>query len=202
MNNASNVLIAYTTLLEELKLLNKETESKVICENPDIFITQNINFFTKSFMITLCAYLESFLKDILMTIIDDTNEKLSKSKIAYNLVKWSVSKKKELNELSDSDLKFENLSIKITKRELDDFISGSPYKTENVFKKIGIKLYEDIIYKEQKEKIISIVEKRNKIVHHNDNASDISFSDIEENILMIIKYMKNLDKLITVELEK
>lgn len=189
-------------MLEELDILNKETQSKVICDSPDIFITRNINFFTKSFMITLCAYLESFLKDLTMTVIDETNNKLLSSKISYNLVKWSVMKKKELGELSDNDLLFEDLSIKITKKELDEFISGSPYKTEKLFKKIGIKLYEDDIYKEQKEKVISIVEKRNKIVHHNDSASDITFSDIGTNILTVSNYMINLNKLIKIELEK
>ena len=202
MNNNSSVLATYIALLNELDLLNSETENKVICDNPDSFITKNVNFFTKSFMITLCAYLESFLKDITMTVVDNTNQKLAISKIAYNLVKWSVLKKKELGELNDNELNFEDLKIKITKKELDDFISGSPYKTEKLFKKIGIKLHEDSTYLRQKEKIISIVEKRNKIVHHNDSASDISFSDIRSNIIVINEYMENLNKLILIELEK
>lgn len=202
MKTNSSVLAIYLALLEELNNLNTETESKVISESPDDFITTNINFFTKSFMITLCAYLESFLKDITMTVIDSANEKLATSKIAYNLAKWSVLKKKELGELSDTELKFEDLTIKITKKELDEFISGSPYKTEKLFKKIGINLFEDITYKEQKEKVISIVEKRNKIVHHNDSASDISFSDIRANISTISSYITNINKLVKKELEK
>jgi hypothetical protein len=202
MNNNSSVLATYIALLEELDVLNSETESKVICDNPDIFITKNVNFFTKSFTITLCAYLESFLKDITMTVIDNANEKLAQNKVAYNLAKWSVSKKKDLAELSDNDLLFEDLSIKVTRKELDEFISGSPYKTEKLFKKIGIKLFEDSKYIEQKEKVISIVDKRNKIVHHNDNASDISFSDIRTNISTINEYMSNLNELIKKEIEK
>lgn len=202
MENNISVFSTYEALLEELKELNAETQNKVISDEPDAFITQNINFFTKSFMITLCAYLESFLKDITMTIIDNTNQKLANSKITHNLVKWSILKKKELGELNDNDLLFEDLTIKITKKELDEFISGSPYKTEKLFKKIGIKLYEDIVYKEQKEKVISIVEKRNKIVHHNDSASDISFADIQTNIDTINSYMKNINSLITAELVK
>jgi len=202
MENNISVFLTYEALLEELKELNAETQNKVISDEPDVFITQNINFFTKSFMITLCAYLESFLKDITMTIIDNTNQKLANSKITHNLVKWSILKKKELGELNDNDLLFEDLTIKITKKELDEFISGSPYKTEKLFNKIGIKLSEDLVYKEQKEKVISIVEKRNKIVHHNDSASDISFSDIQTNIDTINSYMKNINNLITAELVK
>lgn len=200
--SSHSVFSGYKILLEELKTLNNETEGKVIADSPDEFIARNVNFFTKSFMITLCAYLESFLKDISMTIVEDANIKLSTSKIAYNLVKWSVQRKKELGELPDSDLKFEDLSIKITKKELDGFISGSPYKTESLFKKIGIKLFEDPVYIDQKEKMIYIVEKRNKIVHHNDNASDISFSDIDNNIDLTILYMENLNRLVNIELSK
>lgn len=200
--SSSRVLSDYKDLLEQLKVLSKETESKVIAEQPDEFITRNVNFFTKSFMITLCAYLESYLKDICMTIIDNTNSKLSSAKVAYNLVKWSVQKKKELGELSDNELKFEELSIKITKKELDAFISGSPYRTEPLFKKLGIELYKDSVFVDQKEKMIAIVEKRNKIVHHNDNASDISFSDIEANINLTIEYIENLSRLVNVELAK
>jgi hypothetical protein len=137
-----------------------------------------------------------------MTVIDNANQKLAQNKIAYNLAKWSVLKKKDLAELNDNELSFEDLSIKVSRKELDEFISGSPYKTEKLFKKIGIKLFEDSIYKEQKEKVISIVDKRNKIVHHNDNASDISFSDIRTNISTITEYMNNINTLIKKEIEK
>ncbi len=198
----SNVLTNYRELLNNLNTLNKETELKVISDTPDEFVTRNINFFTKSFTITICAYLESFLKDISMTIIDDTNQKLSETKIAYNLVKWSVLKKKELKELNDNELVFDNLKIDISKKELDDFISGNPYKTEKLFKKIGIELYKNDIYKEHKDKVQTIVNKRNKIVHHNDNASDISFTDIDSNIKIILEYMENIDSIIQLELNK
>jgi uncharacterized protein with ATP-grasp and redox domains len=123
-----------------------------------------------------------------------------------NLIKPSGKKvlkvMKDLGELNDNELLFEDLSIKVTRKELDEFISGSPYKTEKLFKKIGVKLYDDSIYIEQKEKVISIVEKRNKIVHHNDNASDIAFSDIRTNISTITEYMSNLNNLIKKEIEK
>lgn len=198
----STVLTNYIELLTDLNVLNKETEQRVIAKNPDEFVTRNINFFTKSFTITICAYLESFLKDVSMMIIDDTNRKLSETKIAYNLVKWSVLKKKDLKELNDNELNFEDLKIDITKKELDDFISGNPYKTEKLFKKIGIKLYENNKYKEHKDKIQTIVNKRNQIVHHNDNASDISFTDINSNIKIILEYIENIDIIIQLELNK
>lgn len=194
--NKSSIFQTYFTMLDDLKKLNDETNIKALSEETDSFISSNINFFTKSFMITLCAYLESYLKDISMEIINAMNLRLTVAKLPHNLVKWSILKKKELTDLSDTELKFEQLTIKITKEELDDFISGMPYRTENLFKKFGIKLFEDEIYKNQKEKIISIVVKRNKILHYNDNASDLSFTDVSNNIEYVTKYIENLDKIV------
>jgi len=199
--NKSSIFQTYLTMLDDLKKLNNETNLKALSDNADSFISNNINFFTKSFMITLCAYLESYLKDISMEIINAMNLRLIIAKLPHNLVKWSILKKKELTDLSDTELKFEQLTIKISKEELDDFISGMPYRTENLFKKFGIKLLDDEIYKNHKEKIISIVVKRNKILHYNDNASDLSFADVTNNIDYVIKYIENLDKIVVEYIE-
>ncbi|TAE71659.1 MAG: hypothetical protein EAZ85_10470 [Bacteroidetes bacterium] len=185
-------------MLEDLKKLNNEANKKALSDNIDSFVSSNINFFTKSFMITLCAYLESYLKDISMEIIDAMNARLYSAKLPYNLVKWSILKKKELADLNDNELKFEQLTLNITKKELDSFISGMPYRTENLFKKFGIRLFDDEIYNHQKEKIISIVVKRNEILHYNDTASDLSFTDVSNNIDYVTEYIENLDKIVII----
>lgn len=194
----SSVFQTYLTMLEDLKKLNNEANKKALSDNIDSFVSSNINFFTKSFMITLCAYLESYLKDISMEIIDAMNARLYSAKLPYNLVKWSILKKKELADLNDNELKFEQLTLNITKKELDSFISGMPYRTENLFKKFGIRLFDDEIYNHQKEKIISIVVKRNEILHYNDTASDLSFTDVSNNIDYVTKYIENLDKIVII----
>lgn len=181
----------YLDLLDELNVLNSETEAKAI--NGDPFITNNINFFTKSFTITICAYLETYIKDISFIYINYCNEKLTKVAIAHNIVKWSVTRKESLIELKESDLKFENLRINITRDDLDDFVSGNPYRTEKLFMKFGIKLTTNVDYMQNREKIMSIVNKRNLIIHHNDIASDLSFSDIQNNIQIIKNYLRILD---------
>lgn len=194
----SSVFQTYLTMLEDLKKLNNEANKKALSDNIDSFVSSNINFFTKSFMITLCAYLESYLKDISMEIIDAMNARLYSAKLPYNLVKWSILKKKELADLNDNELKFEQLTLNITKKELDSFISGMPYRTENLFKKFGIRLFDDEIYNHQKEKIISIVVKRNEILHYNDTASDLSFTDVSNNIDYVTEYIENLDKIVII----
>jgi hypothetical protein len=169
------------------------TESKVLDgDSSDIFFSINANFFTKSFVVIMCAYLESYLKDVLMVVVDEMNDRLNETKIPHNLIKWSLSPdKKDLK-----GAKFENLNIAIRRTELDDFISGNPYRTENLFKNFGINLSENDIFKNQKERVNSIVGKRNSIIHHNDNASDISFGDITAHIDFFIEYTKNIDNLV------
>ncbi len=194
--NRSSIFQTYLTMLDDLKKLNNETNTKALSDNADSFISNNINFFTKSFMITLCAYLESYLKDISMEIINTMNLRLNIAKLPYNLIKWSILKKKKLTDLSDNELKFEQLIINIKKLELDDFISGMPHRTESLFKKLGIKLSDNEIYKNQKEKIVSIVVKRNKILHYNDSASDLSFADVSNYIDFVLKYIENIDKIV------
>jgi len=186
----------YISLLAQLKKLSQDTELKVLEDSADAFITDNVNFFTKSFMITLCAYLESYVKDLSMLFIDHINIKLADLNLPHNLVRWSVLKKDKLLEFNDSEYKYENLKIKIKKKELDEFISGSPHRTEVLFRKFGIELYKDEKFNDLKEKINSIVVKRNKIVHHNDNASDLSFVDIEANIMVVEEYILNLNEII------
>ena len=183
----------YINLLDELYKLVDITEKKVVNDEDDELVKNNVNFFTKSFTITLCAYLESFIKDRSMDYINFYNNKLATINIAHNIIKWSISRKKELTEINDNELKFENLKINIKKNELDDFISGSPYRTEKLFKKFGIELHKNSNYQIFRENVISIVEKRNKIIHHNDNASDLSFTDIKTNINTLKSYIEVLD---------
>ena len=184
---------SYHDLFIELKGLVVTTESKVLdSDNPDAFFSNNANFFTKSFIVIMCAYLESYLKDVLMVVIGEMNDRLNETKIPHNLIKWSLSPdKKELK-----GAKFENLNIAISRTELDDFISGNPYRTETLFKNFGINLSENDVFKNQKERVNTIVRKRNSIIHHNNNASDISFGDITAHIDFFIEYTENIDNLV------
>ena len=59
------------------------------------------------------------------------------------------------------------------------------------FKTIGIDLSASDVSK-YKDVIASTVDKRNKIVHHNDDALDLSFSDIVRTIDQFNEYAKCL----------
>ncbi|OGS69061.1 MAG: hypothetical protein A3F91_12945 [Flavobacteria bacterium RIFCSPLOWO2_12_FULL_35_11] len=189
---------SYILQLEQLETIIKETNSRIISDPPDVLIYENANFFTKAFLITMCAYLESYLKDALMVIVDELNIRLSTTKLPHNLVKWSLNIDKEFKE---NEFKYEQLKIGIKKKELDDYISGNPFKTKDLFKKFGIDLEKNAVFNSQKEEINSIVVKRNKILHHNDEASDVSNKDLTNNIKSLTDYIVNIDSLIRKHIE-
>jgi hypothetical protein len=184
----------YKQLFQELRVMVLSTEEKIL--ESDSYFSSHANFFTKSFVVTMCAYLESYLKDVLMVIIDEMNNRLDQNSIPYNLVKWSLSSASDKKQLKGEELKFKTLKIDIKKKELDEFISGNPFRTENLFKNFGIDLGKDDVFKEQKDRINAIVGKRNSIIHYNDDASDLSLHDIVEHIELFIRYTENIDRIV------
>ena len=79
----------------------------------------------------------------------------------------------------------------MTKKEVDDLVSGNVYKTRDALALFGVDLAADRAkWETWKELIQNMVTRRNNIVHHNDNASDLSFRDISEYINSSIKYIE------------
>jgi hypothetical protein len=184
---------SYILQLSHLKTIIDATNNRIIADPPDVLIYENANFFTKAFLITMCAYLESYLKDALMVVVDELNTRLATTKLPHNLVKWSLNTDKEFK---DNEFKYEQLKIGIKKKELDEYISGNPFKTKDLFKKFGIELDKNSLFNVQKEEINSIVVKRNKILHHNDEASDVSSTDLTNNIESLTNYIINIDEIL------
>lgn len=166
------------------------------------FIRDNTNFLTKSFLITLCSYLEVYCKDVLEILLNDYDSIIRAHKLPHNLILWSLNEKKKadskVNALLDKrHFKFEDLKIKLKRDDLDAFISGSPERTNNLFKMFGIQLDKECqSFKEFKDQIRSVVMTRNRILHHNDNASNVSNSDVLGYIDLFMEYALGIDKII------
>jgi flagellar biosynthesis chaperone FliJ len=189
----------YKEKLSDLKTTIIDCNNIIISDNPTGFVYDNANFLTKSFLITLCGYLESYLKDALEILILDYNDRIKNENYPYNLIRWSIENKDKSDSkvqtlLEKKKTRFENLEIKLKKKDLDSFISGNPFRTNELFKMFGFELDKNEKFIEYKEKINLIVIKRNNILHHNDNASDISNSDILSYIEEIENYSKNIDE--------
>ena len=82
------------------------------------------------------------------------------------------------------------MKIRIKRQDIDSYVSGNPYKTLRLLKKLGFDLE---ISQERLELIDSIVKKRNQIIHQNSDASDVSLSDILRYIEQVLEYMLILD---------
>lgn len=128
----------YVDLLNSLKEIIKESQSRLLSDNPDQLFQQHQNFFIKAYLITMCTYLEAFLTDIAFVRIENITQKLQSVSIPHNIVKWSFCNLSR--DKIDGLEEFKNLSISIKKDDLNDHLSGNIDKTINTFKKIGINL--------------------------------------------------------------
>lgn len=175
----------YLKLLLSIKGIIDVTEQRLLDVEPDKFFQDNMNFFVKAYLITICTYLESYLKDIAYCRVEVVSEKLKQIYLPSNIVHWCVSGFKDVKHP-----KFETLSLPIKKSDIGDQLSAQPFKTIEVFKLIGVELGVVKGFSEQKELIKAIVNKRNSVIHHNDDASDVTLSDLREHIPKVVLYME------------
>lgn len=174
--------------LRELEAMVKKTESAVIGgANTMPLVTDNVNFFTKSFLISACAHLEMCIKEIVFELAADIDARLSTAAIPASIVEWRLTQKKKTENNSGGKTL---LRVNMTKKEVDDMVSGNVYRTKEALAIVGVELSEKKDQWESwKDSIQAIVTRRNNIVHHNDDASDLSMGDIEVYIQSIIKYI-------------
>ena len=171
---STEILGRYTLLLCDLESIVTQTEKRVTTDTGDDYFITNVNFLTKSFLISLCCYLESFLKDISHAYIIETQERIQAAKVPHNLVIWSASK----GEIKDKDWRFGSFELAITPKDIDTELSGNPFRTANFFRKLGINAEKIVEFQDSKDLVNTVVAKRNNVIHHNDSAADISMGDI------------------------
>lgn len=188
----SNVINLCKESLLELDAMVAATENEVISGDHGInLITDNVNFFTKSFLITLCAHLEMGIKDVVYSIAQDIDSRLTNAAVPLTIVEWRYSQKSKKSEKNGAS---SICTIGLTKKEIDDMVSGNVYKTKDSLSLVGIDLASNNEeWNSWKELIQSIVTRRNNIVHHNDDASDLSFGDIRSYINNVMGYLDFID---------
>lgn len=184
----ANVIASCKESLSELDAMVTATEREVISGDHGIkLITDNVNFFTKSFLITLCAHLETCIKDAVYSIAEDIDIRLTHAAIPMAIVEWRYNQKNMRTEKVTSP---SLCKIKLSKKEVDDLVSGNVYKTKESFFLVGVDLASNKSeWETWKELIQSIVTRRNNVVHHNDDASDLSFRDIRAYIKSVQEYL-------------
>ncbi len=180
-------------LLNNLIVLTNQTAAKSLDEtnNDNEFFQENMNLFVKSYMVLMCAYLESYLKVLTKNYIDSIEKSLQTSSYPKNLLRWSVLKEKYKHTTDGIE---DTFSLGISNDDIDKNLSANPHKTAPFFHRLGINLEALDEYNALKEQVEMIVNKRNSIVHYNDEASDIAPHDIIDNASLILRYMKVLDE--------
>lgn len=182
----------YEALLGTLKEIIEQSQERVLCDEPDTIFSDNVNFFVKSYLINICTYLEAYLQDIAFEYSRKVSERLKQAKIPHNFLYGKLAK-----DIKEKELEYEDASYNYSKKDLSDAISGNPYKTINAFRLIGIDLSSSEKFVEHKNLVGTIVNKRNNIIHHNDEASDISFSDLLVHIEVFLEYMLSIERLLS-----
>ena len=174
----------YFSLLDAQILIIKESNTRVLNEDPDQLFLGNINFFVKAYLISICTYLEAYLQEIVELYHAELVFRVSNAKIPFNFIYFHLG-----IELKGKDAKFEAVSHRSSGRNIIDDLSGNPEKTKKVFARLGLDASKNKVFYELSAEIHAIVDKRNKIIHHNNDASDISFDDLICYIESMKKYM-------------
>ena len=120
----TKVLKNYFLLFVDFKNLIEETNKLSVSEQTSDYFIDNVNFFNKSFTVLSCAYLESYLKDVGMLIVEEMNFRLKNNQVPHNLIKWYININKEFKR---EDIKYEFFSIDINKNNM---IKKSPVTLE------------------------------------------------------------------------
>ncbi|SEN19238.1 hypothetical protein SAMN04487857_111127 [Pseudomonas sp. ok272] len=179
----------YEQLYNSLRGIIRESESRVLSANPDSLLIDNVNFFVKSYMISICTYLESFLQDLAYGYAGEVSARVKSADLPLNYFIWKMSK-----DHKEKDLRFSNIDLSVTKKEISDTISANPYRTIVAFRYLGVNLLSAPEFNSNKSVVEAVVSKRNNIVHHNDRAADISFSDLVSYVDIFIVYMRAVYK--------
>lgn len=197
----------YIDNLNDLRAFVNDSQKIQIGQKEDSgaeqFTVEHANFLTKSALVQLCVCLESYLKDLFLELYDEYQRRVDLVKIPKNVIliasKDPTSKitkvaadniSKDLRKNTDPTQFFK---LKENKKGIDDFISGNPYRTKVAFSYMGIDLDKVSSYIQHKDLIQSIVSKRNKVLHYNDQASDLTFPDIIQISTVFEEYVEDID---------
>jgi hypothetical protein len=171
--NLIEIVGRYSSLSTELEQIIADAEYRITSDQSDTFFVTNANFLTKSFLISLCCYLEVFLKEIANAHVSNAKLRILNAKVPHNLLAWSLNRK-----VKDDDLRFVPFSLSLTAKDIDDELSGNPFRTAKCFRLLGVELDAVAGFSATKDLVNMVVSKRNNIIHHNDTAADVSLGDI------------------------
>lgn len=171
--NVTEIVDRYASLSSELEKIISDAESRITSDPVDVYFVTNANFLTKSFLISLCCYLEVFLKEIANAHVLNVKQRIGAANVPHNLLIWSL-----IRDVKEKDLRLGSFDLSVTTKDIDDELSGNPFRTAKCFRLLGVDLDNEVEFSANKELVNMVVAKRNSIIHHNDTAADVSLGDI------------------------
>lgn len=180
------LLVKFADQFESLKRVVDESLERTAAAEPDPFFYDHQNVLIKSYLVSACSVLEAFIQDLLFAYLKEMQERLQLANLPHNFIVWEAGFEK-------AKLDYRGFSGKKTKSDVSDMVSPNYWKTEKAFQRVGINLTGSGA-EEFKDFISSTITKRNNVVHHNDQASDLSFSDINNTIDHFKRYCDCLHK--------
>lgn len=176
----NTLLNSYHTQLENLKQVVEESRLRSIMEPPDILFSNHQNVFIKSYLVSACSILEAFIQELANEYVSHLQTKLTEANLPFNFVSWAIDYDKAKQE-------FKPFLCAKGKKEISDMISPNFWRTMKTFERIGVDLTNSKS-NDYKDFITTTVEKRNKIVHENNDALDLSYQDIINTIVNFKEY--------------
>jgi len=179
----NSILQRFLEQFDNLISIVSESNNRIISEAPDELFVNFANVFTISYIVSTCSILEAFIQEVSYSYFRIIDDRISASNIPRNVLVWSL-----YNDVKKDHLRFERFSTGLDRGKFNEIISANIDKTIRAFKYIGIDIDSNDEFKSHKDFISSFVTKRNNIVHHNDDAVDVSFIDVIDSISKIKQY--------------
>ena len=140
---------SFSEKLQRLMSIIDESEARILADDADAFFVSHANFLVKAYLVSLCSYLEAFLKDLAKEHVSQVKNRIKSAKIPHNMLQWAM-----LTDPKDKSLHFKDFVLEISAKDIDDEISGNPFRTAKLFRLLGIDLESSIEFNENKELVI------------------------------------------------
>ncbi len=101
----------YEILLKKLKEIIEQSQAMVLNEEPNNIFSDNINFFVKSYLVSICTYLEAYLQDMAFEYSGRVSARLRLAKIPHNFLYGKLVK-----DIKEKDLDYVDASYAYSKK--------------------------------------------------------------------------------------
>ncbi|WP_037316951.1 HEPN domain-containing protein [Ruegeria halocynthiae] len=189
--NPHSSSIHFEEQFSALREVAEESNRRLLQEVPDALFENHSNVFIKSYLVSACSVLEAFLQNEVLYFVHEIKGRVFSANIPHNLTTWSAGAKE-----SSANRKFSPFEIDLTDKEVTEKVSGNIEKTINSFASVGVDLTGDDEFRALKDFISARVTKRNSIIHDNDDASDVSFSDVIELVDKFTEYCRCIQRIV------